>query len=405
MVELVDTLDLGSSAARCGSSSLPARTKQQKASHFERLFLYFSGVNIYDVLIVGGGAAGFFAAINTATQNPNLKIAILERGSYVLSKVKISGGGRCNVTHAEFIPDELVLNYPRGQKELRGPFHNYMTGDTMQWFEDRGVPLKIEDDGRVFPVSNSSQTIIDCFLEEVKTHQIEVLLNHSVQEIKYENETWKLDTTKGVFRAHKLLIATGSNPKIWKLLELLGHQVISPVPSLFTFNGDVYNGIDAFTLDDNKITKAQRSLRILSGLYGVLKPLDLIQAYRLEMGTKITIDDSKNLYEFWKNKVTAQLQSELEAGELVVNLASKEYFGVIDTKALETQVVSPKFKDFKNGKLKIISFFAKKARGMMSRHLIEQNASTLEDIRSFTEAGYRFSEEETKNPMQPVFVR
>jgi len=193
-------------------------------------------VNNYDILIVGGGAAGFFAAINTATQNPNLKIAILERGANVLSKVKISGGGRCNVTHAEFIPDELVLNYPRGEKELRGPFHNYMTGDTMQWFEERGVSLKIEDDGRVFPVSNSSQTIIDCFLEEVKTRHIQVLLNHSVQEIKHENETWELNTTKGIFRAPKLLIATGSNPKIWKLLESLGHQVISPVPSLFTFN-------------------------------------------------------------------------------------------------------------------------------------------------------------------------
>ena len=198
--------------------------------------MYFYSVNNYDILIVGGGAAGFFAAINTATQNPNLKIAILERGANVLSKVKISGGGRCNVTHAEFIPDELVLNYPRGEKELRGPFHNYMTGDTMQWFEERGVSLKIEDDGRVFPVSNSSQTSIDCFLEEVKTRHIEVLLNHSVQEIKHQNDIWELNTTKGVFRAPKLLIATGSNPKIWKLLESLGHQVISPVPSLFTFN-------------------------------------------------------------------------------------------------------------------------------------------------------------------------
>tara|TARA_B110000977_G_C11009195_1_gene466993 strand:- start:34 stop:1245 length:1212 start_codon:yes stop_codon:yes gene_type:complete len=193
-------------------------------------------VNNYDVLVVGGGAAGFFAAINTAEQNPKLKIAILERGSNVLSKVKISGGGRCNVTHAEFIPQELVLNYPRGQKELRGPFHNYMTGDTMEWFESRGVPLKIEEDGRVFPVSNSSQTIIDCFLEQVKEYKIEVLLNHPVQGIHYKNETWELDTIKGVFSTPKLLIATGSNPKIWKLLASLGHEVISAVPSLFTFN-------------------------------------------------------------------------------------------------------------------------------------------------------------------------
>ena len=190
----------------------------------------------YDILIVGGGAAGFFSAINTAQKNPKLKIGILERGSNVLSKVRISGGGRCNVTHAEFEPKPLSSNYPRGQKELLGPFHAFMTGDTMQWFEDRGVRLKIEEDGRVFPESNSAQTIIDCFTSEADKYNIDVLLNHSVQDIITSNKRWELATPKGTFSAEKILIATGSSPKIWTLLEELGHQVVTAVPSLFTFS-------------------------------------------------------------------------------------------------------------------------------------------------------------------------
>ena len=190
----------------------------------------------YNVIIIGGGAAGFFAAINIAEQNPNLKVAILERGAAGLQKVKISGGGRCNVTHAEFIPSELAQNYPRGEKELLGPFHKFMTGDTIEWFEKRGVALKIEDDGRMFPVTNSSQTIIDCFLNEAKKYKVEVLYNHSVKSIKNKENSWKLDTNQGDFYAEKILIATGSNPKIWKLLESLNHTISQPVPSLFTFN-------------------------------------------------------------------------------------------------------------------------------------------------------------------------
>ncbi|MFI1745250.1 NAD(P)/FAD-dependent oxidoreductase [Thalassobellus sediminis] len=189
-----------------------------------------------DIIVVGGGAAGFFAAINIAEQNPDLKVAILERGKEVLTKVKVSGGGRCNVTHAEFIPQELVQNYPRGEKELLGPFHKFMTGDTIEWFEKRGVELKIEDDGRMFPVSNSSQTIIDCFLSEAEKHQVEVLMNHSVKSIDKDAESFQIETTQGLFSSKKILIATGSNPKIWKLLEDLGHSVSQPVPSLFTFN-------------------------------------------------------------------------------------------------------------------------------------------------------------------------
>lgn len=197
----------------------------------------------YDILIIGGGAAGFFTAINAAELNTNFKIAILERGKEVLTKVRISGGGRCNVTHAEFIPKELSKKYPRGEKELLGPFHSFMTGDTIEWFEKRGVALKIEEDGRMFPESDNSQTIIDCFLSETNRLGIDILMNHSVQKIEKEIEFWNLETTQGDFQSKNLVIATGSNPKIWKLLEGLGHTIVPPVPSLFTFN-----------IKDNRIT-------------------------------------------------------------------------------------------------------------------------------------------------------
>ncbi|MFW0738324.1 NAD(P)/FAD-dependent oxidoreductase [Flavobacterium sp. T12S277] len=190
----------------------------------------------FDIIIVGGGAAGFFTAINIAEKNPKLKIAILERGKEVLSKVRISGGGRCNVTHACFEPNELVKFYPRGEKELRGPFHQFCSGDTIEWFEKHGVELKIEEDGRMFPVSNSSQTIIDCFLNATEKLGIKVLTGQSVQSIFKKDDCWKIDTQSENFAAEKLVMATGSNPKIWEMLQNQGHAVVSPVPSLFTFN-------------------------------------------------------------------------------------------------------------------------------------------------------------------------
>ncbi|MCM8570880.1 NAD(P)/FAD-dependent oxidoreductase [Gramella jeungdoensis] len=190
----------------------------------------------YDIIVVGGGAAGFFTAINAAENNPQLKILILERGKEVLTKVKVSGGGRCNVTHAEFIPAELVKRYPRGEKELRGPFHKFMTGDTIAWFEERGVELKIEEDGRMFPVTDSSQTIIDCFKKECKRLNIEVLKGHSLKNFKRDEELWKVETSKEEFECQKLMLATGSNTKVWKLLERIGHTIVPAVPSLFTFN-------------------------------------------------------------------------------------------------------------------------------------------------------------------------
>lgn len=193
-------------------------------------------ISNYDILIIGGGAAGFFTAINIAENNPKLKVAILERGKEVLTKVKISGGGRCNVTHACFVPNELVKFYPRGEKELKGPFHQFCSGDTIEWFEKHGVELKIEEDGRMFPISDSSQTIIDCFVSATRKLGIEVLTGQSVQSIFKGDGYWKVETQQKSYKCRALVMATGSNPKIWNMMETLGHSVVEPVPSLFTFN-------------------------------------------------------------------------------------------------------------------------------------------------------------------------
>ncbi len=175
--------------------------------------------------------------------------------------------------------------------------------------------------------------------------------------------------------------------------------------AVFMFSGDVYTGLDAYSLSQNDINTMQSSLRILSGLYGILKPLDLIQPYRLEMGTKFGVDGAKNLYEFWKETITNQLNEELSDNELFVNLASNEYFKAVNTKKIKVPIVAPVFKDWKNDKLKIISFYAKKARGSMSRYLIENNAKTIDDVKGFMVDGYVFSEEYTTNENEPVFVR
>ncbi|WP_233898572.1 BaiN/RdsA family NAD(P)/FAD-dependent oxidoreductase [Tenacibaculum piscium] len=188
------------------------------------------------VIIIGGGAAGHFTAINAKEQNPDLDITILEKGKEVLQKVKISGGGRCNVTHACFEPKELVKFYPRGEKELLGPFHQFMTGDTFEWFDDRGVPLKIEDDNRVFPEANTSQAIIDCFQNAIDKLGIKVLKNHGVNSVEKNNKQWIINTKEQQFEADYLVIAAGSSKKVWDLCKTLEHTIVEPVPSLFTFN-------------------------------------------------------------------------------------------------------------------------------------------------------------------------
>ena len=174
--------------------------------------------------------------------------------------------------------------------------------------------------------------------------------------------------------------------------------------AVYAFDGDVYQGLDIYSLPIEKLDAIQEKLRILSGLYGLLKPLDLIQPYRLEMGTNLTIGKNKNLYEFWKKAIVKELNSELQKGELFINLASNEYFNAVDTKVLKVPVITPEFKDYKDGQLKMISFFAKKARGMMVRYIIDNNAETIDDLRGFNYEGYAYDDNLSKGN-KLVFTR
>lgn len=176
-------------------------------------------------------------------------------------------------------------------------------------------------------------------------------------------------------------------------------------PAIYTFAGDVYSGFDAYSLPIEKLDLLQDSLRILSGMYGILRPLDLMQPYRLEMGTKLSVDRKKDLYAFWKETLTKTLNDELKKDELFLNLASVEYFKAIDPKELKVPVVSPVFKDLTKGKLKIVAFYAKKARGSMTRFAIDNNISSLNDVKAFDYEGYRYSEEHTEEELEPVFIR
>lgn len=209
------------------------------------------------IVIIGGGAAGFFAAVTAKAADPSFRVTILEKTAKLLSKVRISGGGRCNVTHHCFDPKELVKNYPRGHKELIGPFHRFQPKDTIEWFTSRGVEIKVEEDGRMFPISDSSEDIINCLMKEANLLGVEIRLQSRVDSITPIENGFLLKGENEEHFANKLLLATGSHPTGHEWARSLGHTIVEPVPSLFTFN------IPDFPLQDlSGITIAEVTLNI-----------------------------------------------------------------------------------------------------------------------------------------------
>jgi predicted Rossmann fold flavoprotein len=191
------------------------------------------------LVVIGGGAAGFFCAVNAARLYPSLEVMLVEKSSHLLSKVRISGGGRCNVTHACFSIAEMIKKYPRGASFLKKAFHHFFTTDTIAWFKERGVEIKTESDGRMFPLSNSSQTIIDCLMQEANRYGVTILMNREVREITKKDSGFHLLFSNGpILETDLLCIASGGYPKStqFEWLQKIGHSIEAPVPSLFTFN-------------------------------------------------------------------------------------------------------------------------------------------------------------------------
>ena len=217
------------------------------------------------LIVIGGGAAGFFCAVNVAKMNPLLEVVLVEKTGKLLGKLKISGGGRCNVTHACFSMAEMIKKYPRGSAFLKKAFHQFFTTDTITWFEERGVELKTEADGRMFPVSNTSQTIVDCLMQEVNKYGVEILMNKEVKAVNKMVERWQLifanDTTMD---ADFICIASGGYPKSAQFdwLQKIGHTIEHPVPSLFTFNmpGNNITSLMGITVDNVSVKVAGTKL-------------------------------------------------------------------------------------------------------------------------------------------------
>lgn len=214
-------------------------------------------------MVIGGGAAGIFAAIHCAENNPQLQVTVLEAGRELLSKVKISGGGRCNVTHNCFDPAILVQNYPRGGKALRGAFSRFQPSDTIAWFTRRGVKLKTEKDGRIFPVSDNSQTIIDCLLQSTNKAGVKLLTSTPVKQVSRDDQHFVLRVNQTqTWKCDRLLLATGGHPLGYRLAQQLGHQLLPPVPSLFTFTvkDPRLEGLAGLTIPDTLITLPEAKL-------------------------------------------------------------------------------------------------------------------------------------------------
>lgn len=325
------------------------------------------------IVCIGGGAAGVFAAIHAAKNHPDCQVILLEKSKVLLSKVKISGGGRCNVTHNQFDVKRLVQNYPRGSKALIGPFHRFQPKDTMKWFEDLGVSLKVEPDGRVFPVSNSSQTIIDTLMQALKDYKVEVRTLASVKRVEKETDHFILHLSDDTFiEAKSLLLATGSSKEGYEMAQSFSHTIVDPIPSLFTFNvpNDNLGDISGVSVEDVNIhientSFTQRGPLLIThfGFSGpaVLKlsafaarwlhennyqftiKINWIPEYtRKELIERLIEAKEKNLPYNWISPLSKSLFAKLTPIKKLTHLSSKEIMQLAEKLQSDAYVVSGK---------------------------------------------------------------
>jgi predicted Rossmann fold flavoprotein len=216
----------------------------------------------YDLVVIGGGAAGFFAGVAAKEANPQARVLLLEKTAVLMAKVRISGGGRCNVTHACFDPHALTKNYPRGEKELIGPFHRFQPQDTVNWFESKGVKLKIEPDGRMFPITDQSETIIKCLFSEAEKLGVEIRLRQRIENVIRREDVFEIKAQEEVFESKQLLLATGNSSEGFTWAESFGHTIQKPVPSLFTLNipSSPFKDLSGVSLEEVELVLPEASL-------------------------------------------------------------------------------------------------------------------------------------------------